>query len=78
MAGVMEDSFLGMSEKRIIEKSLCKLIDKYGIELYREESTLRFCSLINDSFGCHYSRYRKLMILAIHERIPSRLLAKKK
>lgn len=77
MAGVMEDSFLGMSEKRIIEKSLCKLIDKYGIELYREESTLRFCALINDSFGCHYSRYRKLMILAIHERIPSRLLAKK-
>lgn len=72
MAGAMD-----LSERRIVENTLCTLIHKHGIELYSEDSVLRFSALISDSFGCRYSRYRKLLILAIHERIPSRLLAKK-
>ena len=72
MAGAMD-----LSERRIVENTLCTLIHKHGISLYREDSALRFCALINDALGTRYSRYRKLLILAVHERIPSRLLERK-
>ncbi len=65
-------------EKEFVIRTLRSLLNDYGLELYKQEYSQKFYGIVSDSFGSEYSKYRKLLKLAIQEKIPARILSKDK